>query len=112
MLEALSSPDAIQVGTTTPGVPAPGPTWDARLRGLVTALETRVPGGGGHSRRVAAPSRVHARAAAAQVHDVGKIIVSVEILEKPGLLAPCEFEEIQRHADFGARLAESLGDPK
>ena len=49
---------------------------------------------------------------AARVHDVGKIIVSPEILEKPGRLAPCEFEEIQRHAVFGARLAASLGDPE
>jgi HD-GYP domain-containing protein (c-di-GMP phosphodiesterase class II) len=49
---------------------------------------------------------------AAHVHDVGKIIVSPEILEKPGSLAPCEFEEIQRHAVFGARLVASLGDPE
>src|SRR6201999_1114128 len=48
---------------------------------------------------------------AARVHDVGRIIVSPEILEKPGRLAPCEFEEIQRHAVFGARLAASLDDP-
>ena len=48
---------------------------------------------------------------AARVHDVGKIIVSPEILEKPGRLSPCEYAEIQRHAVFGARLVASLGDP-
>jgi len=124
MLEALYSPDAIQAGTTSPGVPGPGPAWDVRLRGLVTALETRVPGAAGHSRRVAAQSRVLARRlgldesevhrieCAAHVHDVGKIIVSPEILEKPGRLTPCEFEEIQRHAVFGARLVASLDDPE
>jgi HD-GYP domain-containing protein (c-di-GMP phosphodiesterase class II) len=123
MLETLYIPDAIQTGTTSPGVPKPGPTWDARFRGLVTALETRVPGAAGHSRRVSSQSRIIARAlglgerqvkligCAAHVHDVGKIIVSPEILEKPGRLAPCEFEEIQRHSVFGARLVESLGDP-
>jgi HD-GYP domain-containing protein (c-di-GMP phosphodiesterase class II) len=45
------------------------------------------------------------------VHDVGKIIVSPEILEKPGALSRPEFEEIQRHAAFGARLVASLEDP-
>jgi HD-GYP domain-containing protein (c-di-GMP phosphodiesterase class II) len=49
---------------------------------------------------------------AARVHDVGKIIVSPEILEKPARLTPCEFAEIQRHAVFGARLVGSLGDPE
>jgi hypothetical protein len=52
-LETLYSPDAIQSGTTPPGVPKPGPTWDVRLRGLVIALETRVPGAAGHRRWVA-----------------------------------------------------------
>lgn len=124
MLETLDSPDAIQVGTTSPGVPRPGPAWDARLRGLVTALEARVPGAAGHARRVAAQSRILARRldledqeilrveCAARVHDIGKIIVSPEILEKPGRLTPCEYEEIQRHAVFGARLAASLEDPE
>jgi HD-GYP domain-containing protein (c-di-GMP phosphodiesterase class II) len=124
MLETLYSPDAIQMGTPPPGVPRPGPAWDARLRGLVTALETRVPGAAGHSRRVAAQSRVLARRlgldpgeveridCAARVHDVGKIIVSPEILEKPGKLTSCEYEEVQRHAVFGARLAASLEDPE
>jgi HD-GYP domain-containing protein (c-di-GMP phosphodiesterase class II) len=123
MLEALYSPDAIQLGTTSPGVPRPGPAWDARLRGLVTALEARVPGAAGHARRVAEQSRLLARRldleeteilrveCAARVHDVGKIIVSPEILEKPGSLTHCEYEEIQRHAVFGARLAASLDDP-
>ena len=123
MLEGLNSSDTIHVGTTPPGVPRPGPTWDARLRGLVTALETRVPGSAGHGRRVAAmsslvaarlglgPCQVARIERAARVHDVGKIIVSPEILEKPGALSAPEFEEIQRHAVFGARLVASLDDP-
>jgi HD-GYP domain-containing protein (c-di-GMP phosphodiesterase class II) len=90
---------------------------------LITALEARVPGAAGHAGRVAARSRlvaqrlemdpleVHRVECAARVHDVGKIIVSPEILEKPGRLAPCEYAEIQRHAVFGARLVDSLGDP-
>ena len=46
------------------------------------------------------------------VHDVGKIIVSPEILEKPGALTHAEFAEVKRHAVFGARLVSSLDDPK
>jgi HD-GYP domain-containing protein (c-di-GMP phosphodiesterase class II) len=122
MLEALNSPDAIQAGTTSPGVSAPGPTWDARLRGLVTALEARVPGAAGHADRVAGQSRRLARRlelapgevrrveCAARVHDVGKIIVSPEILEKPGRLSVAEHAEVQRHSVFGARLVASLDD--
>ncbi|HTT93779.1 MAG TPA: HD-GYP domain-containing protein [Solirubrobacterales bacterium] len=123
MLEALDSPDKIHPGTTSPGVPRPGPTWNARLRGLVTALETRVPGSAGHGRRVAAmgglvaarlgldPGEVTRVECAARVHDVGKIIVSPEILEKPGALSADEFAEMRRHAVFGARLVASLEDP-
>jgi HD-GYP domain-containing protein (c-di-GMP phosphodiesterase class II) len=124
MLEAHYIPDAIQAGTKPPGVPAPGPAWDARLRGFVTTLEASVPGAAGHARRVAAQSRILARRLglepvavgrierAARVHDVGKIVVSPEILEKPGALTPCEYAEVQRHAAFGARLVRALGDPE
>lgn len=123
-MEALHSAEAIQPGAMSPGVPTPGPAWDARLRGLVTALATRVPGTAGHCRRVAAQSRrvawrlgldppVVARIeCAARVHDVGKIIVSPAILDKPGPLTPAEYAEIQRHAVFGARLVASLGVPE
>ncbi len=124
MYQALNSPDTIQMGTLTPGVPKPGPTWDARLRGLVTALETRLPGSAGHCRRVAAmsalvaarlgldPCEVARIERGGLVHDVGKIIVSPEILEKPSALTNAEFAEVKRHAVFGARLVSSLDDPK
>jgi HD-GYP domain-containing protein (c-di-GMP phosphodiesterase class II) len=89
---------------------------------LVTALEARVPGAAGHAERVAgqsrilarrlelAPGEVHRVECAARVHDVGKIIVSPEILEKPGPLSGVERAEIQRHSVFGARLVASLDD--
>jgi HD-GYP domain-containing protein (c-di-GMP phosphodiesterase class II) len=123
MSEALYSPDAGLLGTNSPGLARPGPAWDARLRGLVSALEARVPGSAGHARRVAAESRLVAGRLglgprevalverAAHVHDVGKIIVSPAILEKPGPLTPAEYAEVQRHAVFGARLVASFEDP-
>jgi HD-GYP domain-containing protein (c-di-GMP phosphodiesterase class II) len=122
-VEALGSPDPVEAGTMSPVLSRPGPSWDARLRGLVTALEARVPGAAGHAERVAGHSRAVAHRmglasaevrrveCAARVHDVGKIIVSPEILEKPGRLAPVEQVEIQRHAVFGARLVASFEDP-
>jgi HD-GYP domain-containing protein (c-di-GMP phosphodiesterase class II) len=91
---------------------------------LVTALEARVPGAAGHAERVSSQSRLVARRlglpprevrrveCAARVHDVGKIIVSSEILEKPGRLSRYEHAEIERHAAFGARLVASLEDPE
>ena len=124
MYRALNSPDTIQLGASSPGAPKPGPTWDARLRGLVTALEARVPGSAGHCRRVATmsalvasrlgldPCEVARIERGGLVHDVGKIIVSPEILEKPGALTHAEFAEVKRHAVFGARLVSSLDDPR
>jgi HD-GYP domain-containing protein (c-di-GMP phosphodiesterase class II) len=123
MLQASDSPVAIDGGSAPLESPRAGPSWDARLRGLVTALEARVPGAASHAARVATQSRLVARRlglpeptvrqieCAARVHDVGKIIVSPEILQKPGLLVPCERAEIERHAVFGARLVASLEDP-
>lgn len=123
MYQALDSRSTIQAGAKSPDAPEAAPTWDARLRGLVTALETRVPGSASHGRRVGAlsglvavrlglrPWEVVRIERAGCVHDVGKIIVSPEVLEKPGALSRPEFEEVQRHAAFGARLVASLGDP-
>lgn len=47
---------------------------------------------------------------AAQLHDVGKVGVSDEILLKPGKLSPDEFEQMQRHTLFGKRIVERMGD--
>ena len=124
MLDALYHPEAIQTGAAPPGVPWPGQAWDARLRGFVTTLDARVSGSAGHGHRVAAQSRLLARRLgleecqvaaighAARVHDIGKIVVSPEILEKPGELTPGEYTEVKRHAAFGARLVGAVGDPE
>lgn len=41
---------------------------------------------------------------AAPMHDIGKIVVSDLILQKPGTLTPEEYEQMQRHAEAGGRL--------
>ncbi|MBC8560253.1 GGDEF domain-containing response regulator [Fumia xinanensis] len=46
--------------------------------------------------------------AASVLHDIGKISVPGEILNKPGKLTPEEFEQIKSHAAAGARLLRRL----
>ena len=38
------------------------------------------------------------------LHDVGKMLVPLEVLKKPGKLTEKEFEQIQKHADYGFHL--------
>ncbi|MDR2759100.1 MAG: response regulator [Spirochaetaceae bacterium] len=43
-----------------------------------------------------------------QLHDVGKIAISDQILLKPGRLDPAEFEEMKKHAAFGVQIIERI----
>ena len=43
-----------------------------------------------------------------QLHDVGKISISDNILKKPGKLSEQEFEEMKKHADFGKQIIEKI----
>lgn len=44
------------------------------------------------------------------LHDLGKLRVPKEILNKPGPLAPEEFEEIKKHPIYGVDIAISAGE--
>ena len=44
----------------------------------------------------------------AQLHDVGKISIKDDILQKPGKLTSQEFEEIKKHALFGEEIIEKI----
>jgi putative nucleotidyltransferase with HDIG domain len=97
--------------------------WDRGLWGFVIATEARLPCLKGHARRVASISRLTGEALGmggrdvlrvergALVHDVGKMIVPTEILEAPRKLTLEEFEQVERHTTFGARVVDSFGDP-
>ncbi len=92
------------------------------LERLAGALEARDPRTHGHSKRVARHATSIARSmklsadevarirTAALLHDVGKIEVPWEILEKPGALTDEEFAEIKKHPAAGARMVEGMGD--
>lgn len=43
-----------------------------------------------------------------QLHDVGKILISDQILNKPGPLVREEFEEIKKHTTFGVQVIEKI----
>ena len=93
------------------------------LRELGAALDAQDPYLDGHSRRVAryvtmigqrmnlSDEQVERAKAAATVHDVGKLRVPEEVVNKPGRLTDDEFELMKQHAAAGGEMVECLGDP-
>jgi len=92
------------------------------LRQLAAALEAQDPFTNGHSRRVARHAAMIAHRmglpreqvakirAAAAIHDVGKLHVPTEILNKPGRLTDEEFAVVKLHPTDGAEMVSVLGD--
>ncbi len=92
------------------------------LKKLASALEARDPYTHGHSRRVARYSTMIAKKLgvpaadvatirlAATGPDVGKLVVPLSILNKPGRLTDEEFAVIKRHAPVGADMVSPIGD--
>jgi HD-GYP domain-containing protein (c-di-GMP phosphodiesterase class II) len=90
-------------------------------RGLIAAVEARDPYTAGHNYRVALyafhigeamglpPEHLRALAQGCIVHDVGKIVVPDEILNKPGQLTPEERKVIEKHPVTGYEMCKSLG---
>ena len=97
------------------------------LEGIIFALtalvEARDPYTGGHQRRVAElaevlgrrlrldPDRVLGLRLAAMVHDVGKVYVPAEFLNKPGPLSEAEFCIIKSHPKIGADILGPIDFP-
>lgn len=44
------------------------------------------------------------------LHDIGKIIISSEILEKPGRLTEAEYDEIKKHPSIGYRMLSATNE--
>jgi hypothetical protein len=94
------------------------------LSQLVVALEAQDAYTDGHSRRVAAHTVLVARRmglpgeevarvrAAAAVHDIGKVRVPPDVLDRPAKLTSAEFELVKAHAEAGAEIVACLGDPE
>lgn len=47
-------------------------------------------------------------ATASSLHDIGKISIPEEILNKPGRFTPEEFEQMKKHTTIGAKMLEDL----
>ena len=94
------------------------------LEQLAVALDAQDPYLNGHSRRVAryatgtagrlglSGEDVTLIQTAAILHDVGKLRIPAQVLQKPGRLTDAEFAIIKRHPDEGAAMVATLGDPR
>lgn len=97
------------------------------LYGIVEAIsktvETRDPYTAGHQKRVADIAKEIAREMnlgrdviesvdiAGQIHDLGKIAIPAEILNKPGRINHIEFELIKMHSQMGADILKNIDFP-
>src|SRR4029079_10442799 len=87
---------------------------------LIHALEAKDRYTSGHSERVAdyaryigeelnfMPARLERLRFAALMHDIGKLVVPNQLLNKPGRLTPFEYEVVRRHEDLSIRLLEHI----
>jgi putative two-component system response regulator len=99
--------------------------WNEGLGGLIQAfvrlIEAKDPYTSGHQLRVAQFAAAIAHVMdlpaemieqvrmAATIHDIGKIYVPVEFLNKPGKLNPSEWNIIQMHAQIGHDILSPIG---
>jgi hypothetical protein len=93
---------------------------EAALATLVRALETKDRYTAGHAERVAVyanyigeelgmrPRALERLRHAALMHDIGKLVVPNQLLNKPGRLTPFEYEVVRRHEDLSIRLLERI----
>ena len=93
----------------------------AQVRSLTRLLGERDISTEEHTRRVAlravqvgeelglSPERLRVLAAGGLLHDMGKLSVPDEILSKPDVLTPAEYEVVKQHPENGRRLLAELG---
>lgn len=93
---------------------------EGTLAAVAGIVEMRDPYTAGHQRRVAeltdriarhlglAPRQIDTVRVAALVHDVGKIYIPAEILNRPGSLAPLEFDFIRQHPEKGQQILQPI----
>jgi PAS domain S-box-containing protein/putative nucleotidyltransferase with HDIG domain len=98
-------------------------SMEAAVQAMASTLEMRDPYTAGHQRGVARLAIAIARDVgvpedevkgiylAAIVHDIGKIRIPVDILNKPGPLTQLEYELIQTHAQVGYDIVKNVDFP-
>lgn len=98
-------------------------SMEATVEALASTVEMRDPYTSGHQKRVAnlavamarvmglSASRIQGLDLAASIHDIGKIRVPAELLNKPGALSDIEFRLIQAHAQTGYEILKDVSFP-
>ncbi|MCF8128375.1 MAG: HD domain-containing protein [Deltaproteobacteria bacterium] len=96
---------------------------EATIQALALTAEARDPYTAGHQRRVADLSRAIAQKMdlpqdqvdgvrmAGSIHDLGKIYVPSEILNKPGKIRSNEFELVKSHSEVGYEILKTINFP-
>jgi putative nucleotidyltransferase with HDIG domain len=94
-------------------------TWGT-LEALSRAIDAKSPWTAGHSGRVTAMSLKIARALGrsreeldvmhrgALLHDIGKLGISVKVLDKPGRLKDEELQHVKQHPSIGGRILDPI----
>ncbi|MGQ9800133.1 MAG: HD domain-containing phosphohydrolase [Candidatus Saccharicenans sp.] len=97
--------------------------FGASISILNKIVEIKDPYTGGHQKRVAElartiatemklePEKIDGLRLAAQIHDIGKIIVPAEILSKPGPLSEIEWGLVKNHVVIGCELLKDIDFP-
>ena len=96
---------------------------DAAVDAIAAAAEARDPYTAGHQRRVAALAvaigtelgmtqhDLEGLRIAARIHDIGKLRMPSEILNKPGALRPTELALLREHAQAGSDIVRGIKFP-
>lgn len=96
---------------------------ESTIQAVAATVEVRDPYTAGHQRRVSdfavavaremglAEDRVKGILVAGLVHDIGKISVPIELLNRPGKLTAIEFEMIKLHASVGHDILKGIEFP-
>jgi putative nucleotidyltransferase with HDIG domain len=94
-------------------------TWGT-LKAFARAIDAKSPWTAGHSERVTAmsmriakqmgrsESEIEVLHRGALLHDIGKLGISVKLLDKPGKLEPDEFEQVKTHPSIGGRILQPI----
>lgn len=91
------------------------------MASLARAMEEKDPYTAGHSERVTyfavetgkfmelANDRIKVITRAAKLHDIGKLVIDLSYINKPGRLNENEWEQLKRHPEVGANILKPLG---
>jgi putative nucleotidyltransferase with HDIG domain len=94
-------------------------TWGT-LQAFARAIDAKSPWTAGHSERVTtmsmriakqmgrSDSELEVLHRGALLHDIGKLGISVKLLDKPGKLEPAEIEQVKNHPSIGGRILQPI----